>query len=93
LSQLPRVVQGGRKQAVKPIGWFGQPAIVEQIIETLLQVERNRSKCWRWLETAPPTFEDLPVLTAPPIALLNDVETANIVLQYAKKYVDFRQNK
>jgi uncharacterized LabA/DUF88 family protein len=93
LSQLPRVVQGGRKPAIKPIGWFGQPTIVEQIIETLLQVERNRSKCWRWLETAPPAFEDLPKLVELPIALLNDEETANIVLQYAKKYVDFRKNE
>jgi len=93
LSQLPRVVQGGRKPAIKPIGWFGQPTIIEQIIETLLQVERNRSKCWRWLETAPPAFEDLPQLAELPVALLNDEKTANIVLQYAKKYVAFRQDQ
>ncbi len=89
---MPRVVHGGRKPVVKPIGWFGQPTIVEQIIDILLQVEKNRSKCWRWLETTPPTFEDLPQLTELPIALLNDEDTANIVLQYAKKYVDFRQD-
>ena len=93
LSQLPRVVHGGRKPVVKPIGWFGQPTIIEKIIEILLQVEKNRSKCWRWLETVPPTFEDLPQLTELPIVLLNDEDTANIVLQYAHRHVHIRQNK
>lgn len=91
-SQLPRSVQGGRKPAIKPIGWFGQPDIIEQIFETLLQVERNRTKCWRWLETHPPeALEGLPPLSDLPINLLDDVTSANIILEYARKYVEIRQ--
>ena len=91
-SQLPRSVQGGRKPAVKPMGWFGQPDIIEQIFETLLQVESNRTKCWRWLETQPPEqLEGLPPLSDLPINLLDDAATANIILEYARKYVKIRQ--
>ena len=85
-SQLPRVIQGGRKPVSKPIGWFGQPEILEEIILTLLQVEANRTKCWRWLEKPLPSFDDLPPLTDPPILLLDNEETAKIVLSYAKRY-------
>ncbi|MFT6901445.1 MAG: 6-hydroxy-3-succinoylpyridine 3-monooxygenase [Colwellia sp.] len=92
LSQLPRIIHGERKPAIKPIGWFGQPTIIEQIIQTLLLVEKNRTKCWRWLELEPPIFPDLPQLTEKPIDLLNDLETANIVLQYALKYVQIKQS-
>lgn len=85
-SQLPRVIQGGRKPVSKPIGWFGQPEILEEIILTLLQVEANRTKCWRWLEKPLPSFDDLPPLADPPILLLDHEETAKIVLSYAKRY-------
>ena len=86
LSQLPRVIQGGRKPVTKPIGWFGQPEILEEIMLTLLKVEANRTKCWRWLEKTPPSFNDLPRLAEPPIQLLDNEETAKIVLSYAKRY-------
>jgi hypothetical protein len=92
-SQLPRVIQGGRKVATKPTGWFGQPEIIEQIIQTLLQVESNRTKCWRWLDKQPPKFADLPELPALPSALLNDEAAARVVLQYAHKYIEIMQNK
>ena len=92
-SQLPRSVEGGRKAAIKPIGWFGQPAIIENIFETLLQVEKNRTKCWRWLEQQPPAFEDLPPISTQPINLLDDEDSAKTVLLYAQKYVEFKQNK
>lgn len=92
-SQLPRSVEGGRKAAIKPIGWFGQPDIIENIFETLLQVEKNRTKCWRWLEQKPPVFDDLPPLSTQPINLLDDEDSAKTVLLYAQKYVEFKQNK
>jgi 6-hydroxy-3-succinoylpyridine 3-monooxygenase len=91
-SQLPRTVAGGRKPAIKPVGWFGQPEIIEQIFDTLLQVERNRTKCWRWLETAPPEqLDGLPPISDLPINLLDDATTSNIILEYARKYVEIRQ--
>lgn len=90
-AQLPRSVTGGRKPAIKPVGWFGQPQIIEQIFDVLLRVERNRTKCWRWLEKEPPPIEGLPTLSDLPIHLLNDEFNANIVLQYAQKYVEIFQ--
>lgn len=92
-SQLPRSVEGGRKAAIKPIGWFGQPAIIENIFETLLKVEKNRTKCWRWLEKQPPAFEDLPPISTRPINLLDDEDSAKTVLLYAQKYVEFKQDE
>jgi hypothetical protein len=39
-SQLPRTIDGGRKPTIKPIGWYGQPEIIESIFEVLLAVEK-----------------------------------------------------
>lgn len=87
-SQLPRAVEGGRKPIIKPIGWYGQPEIIEGIFEILLTVEKNRTKCWRWLEKQPPKFEDLPDLFDMPINMLDDAASARIVLLYAQRYVE-----
>ncbi|MDW7547477.1 NYN domain-containing protein [Pseudoalteromonas peptidolytica] len=86
-SQLPRVVEGKRKPVVKPVGWYGEPDVIENIFEVLLTVLKNRTKCWKWLETTPPSFEDLPRLPDLPINMLDDATSANTVLLYAKKYV------
>ncbi|MBL4630458.1 MAG: NYN domain-containing protein [Paraglaciecola sp.] len=92
-SQLPRSIEGGRKAAIKPISWFGQPKLLEDIFETLLQVEKNRTKCWRWLEKETPNFEDLPPLLDLPINLLDDENSAKTVLLYAKKYANLFQRR
>lgn len=87
-SQLPRTIEGGRKPAIKPIGWYGQPEIIKRVFEILLTVEKNRTKCWRWLEKQPPKFADLPDLSDLPINMLDDESSANIVLLYAQHYVE-----
>ncbi len=92
-SQLPRSVGGGRKPAVKPTTWYGAPQIIEQIFECLLPVLNNRTKCWRWLETSPPAFDDLPELSGLPITLLDDDATADLVLLYAKRFSDISKKK
>lgn len=92
-SQLQRVIQGGRKPATKPIGWFGQPKVIESIFDTLLQIERNRTKCWRWLETAVPPIDDFPPLLDLPINLLDVEESARTVLLYAQKYAEIFKGK
>lgn len=92
-SQLPRIVQGGRKAATKPVGWFGQPEILERIFELLLTVEPNRNKCWRWLEKKPPQFGDLPALEDLPIKMLDDEDLAKNVLLYAERYVELFKQK
>ena len=39
-----------------------------------------------------PSFDDLPPLTDPPILLLDNEETAKIVLSYAQKYTQLFNN-
>lgn len=92
-SQLPRIVQGGRKAATKPVGWLGQPEILERIFELLLTVEPNRNKCWRWLEKKPPQFGDLPALEDLPIKMLDNEDLAKNVLLYAERYVELFKQK
>ncbi len=92
MAQLPRVVStSGRKNAVKPESWFGQPKIVEQIMQTLLVVHHGkRNKCWHWLETQKPQVPNLPVLSDLPINLLDNEQSATDVLQHARAYANFK---
>ncbi|RVU31978.1 NYN domain-containing protein [Rheinheimera riviphila] len=93
-AQLPRIIKGGRTPAVKPVSWFGQPQILEQIIQLLLPVcEYKPSKCWRWLEHDLPQRADLPPLPSAPIHHLASKEDAMLVLAYAKRFVEFMENK
>ncbi|MDC2889325.1 NYN domain-containing protein [Psychrosphaera algicola] len=50
-SQLPRVVSGGRKPAIKPESWFGQVEILSEILQSLKQwskkIERNVGNGWK----------------------------------------------
>lgn len=89
-SQLPRVVSGGRKPAIKPESWYGQSDILNEILNTLALVEKNRTKCWQWLESKKPQVTNLPVLFETPIKLLDDEKTANAVLAHVKAYVKFK---
>ena len=89
-SQLPRVIEGGRKPAIKPESWFGQSTILNEILDTLSTVEKNRTKCWQWLETEKPQVPNLPQLSDIPINLLNNEQSALDVLAHVKAYVHFK---
>lgn len=91
-AQLPRVIEGLRKPAIKPASWFGQPGIVDEIMAVLLPVYGGkRNKCWHWLESDKPKLEDLPLLADLPINLLDDEKTAMDVLQHAKAFACYQQ--
>ena len=91
-SQLPRVIAGGRKPAIKPESWFGQSAILSEILAELSTVEKNRTKCWQWLETEKPLVTNLPALSDVPINLLDEKETAVAVLAHVKAYVKYKSS-
>ena len=93
-AQLPRLIKGERTPAAKPISWFGQPQIVEEIIQLLLPVcENKQSKCWRWLEDNVPEIEGLPTLPSAPINHLATKEEAELVLAYAHKFAELIKGK
>ncbi len=92
-SQLPRLIPGERKPAVKPISWYGQPEILEQITQTLMPVcEQKLTKCWRWLEHPVPIIEGLSPLVGLPINHLNTEQEALLVLKYAEKFAEMMAN-
>jgi hypothetical protein len=92
-SQLPRLIPGEHKPAVKPISWYGQPEILEQITQTLMPVcEQKLAKCWRWLEHPVPLIEGLSPLVGLPINHLNTEQEALLVLKYAEKFAEMMAN-
>ena len=77
------VKTGGRKDAIKPMSWYGQPQIVEEIINTLLPAFKSkRNQCWRWLEQNREQTSNKPF-----IALLDDEQSALYVLAQVKAFV------
>ncbi len=94
-SQLPRAISETysgkklKKPREKPEGWFGQPEIVNEIIETLLPIcNGKRGKCWKLLETPIPARDGLILFEGKaPINFLDNeadaLEILNFVTQFA----------
>ena len=100
-SEMQRVVFNSvrtgkklKKVVTKPESWYGQPALVSEIIETLLPACKNtRTNCWKWLSTEKPTIDGLPVLHDLPVKMLEVEEDARKVLEHAKAYAQYQQGK
>ncbi|MBI1675869.1 hypothetical protein [Shewanella sp. DW31] len=75
----------------RPISWFGQPAIVNDILHVLEEVIPSPAKRWKWLDEVKPSPEGLPVLSDIPSNLLDFEETALDVLIHARAYVEYRK--
>jgi 6-hydroxy-3-succinoylpyridine 3-monooxygenase len=88
-SLLPRTISGGKKSANRPISWFGQPELVEEILDVLKPVIPSPAKRWKWLDEEKPNPAGLPVLKDVPSNLLDDEVTAQHVLLHAKAYVEY----
>jgi 6-hydroxy-3-succinoylpyridine 3-monooxygenase len=93
LSLLPRTITGLKKSVNRPISWFGQPAIVQDILNVLEEVIPSLAKRWKWLDEIKPSPEGLPVLNDIPSNLLDFEATALDVLQHARAYVEYRKNR
>lgn len=98
-AEMPRAISASvrqklRKPIVKPISWFGQAAILNEIIDTLLPVMNSkRNLCWQWLESAKPISEKLPTLDKLPIQMMDDEDGAKKVLTHAQAYVQYMNSK
>lgn len=49
VSQLPRVVRGGRSASHKPVSWYSRPDLVSPAIEEAIRVRGGRGTAMKWL--------------------------------------------
>jgi len=100
-SQLPLCIeQHARQKALKqpirkPIGWYGQHEFASKIFDLLLDATGKRHKVNHWLEQAPVVtcIDGLPDLPRPAIEMLDDIESAKLVLRHAEAYAQFLASK
>ena len=48
-SQLPRVIKAGRKPTTKPISWFSQPKLLQQVLDLAIPIRGNQSEAFKWM--------------------------------------------
>lgn len=56
-AQLPRVIAGGRRPAIKPDSWFARPDLLQRALELGEAQLGSRSKTFQWLGKANPHYE------------------------------------
>ncbi|KHL53914.1 MULTISPECIES: NYN domain-containing protein [Xanthomonas] len=81
-SQLPRVVQGGRKATIKPLSWYPRPDLLEAAMTAAKPIRAKASQFFSWAE-APSTY----LGNKRPIDLLEDDEGAAQVMTYIETYI------
>lgn len=81
-SQLPRVVQGGRKAAIKPISWYPRPDLLEAAMAAAKPIRSQASHFFSWAEAASPYLDN-----KRPIDLLEHEAGAAQVMTYIETYI------
>lgn len=79
--QLPRVIQG-KRPTTKPESWYGQPDLLQEILELAIPVRGNKAAAFKWMEQ-PNQYLD----GERPIELAETVEGANRVLEYIRGWI------
>ncbi|MCF5226999.1 antitoxin Xre/MbcA/ParS toxin-binding domain-containing protein [Pseudomonas syringae] len=79
--QLPRVIQS-RKPTTKPQSWYGQPELLQEILDLAIPVRGSKAAAFKWMEK-PNTYLD----DKRPIELAESVEGATRVLEYMKSWI------
>lgn len=79
--QLPRVIQG-KRPTTKPESWYGQPELLQEILELAIPVRGSKAAAFRWMEQ-PNQYLD----GERPIELAETVEGANCVLDYIRGWI------
>jgi 6-hydroxy-3-succinoylpyridine 3-monooxygenase len=79
--QLPRVIQG-KRPTTKPESWYGQPELLQEILELAIPVRGNKAAAFKWMEQ-PNQYLD----GERPIELAETVEGANRVLEYIRNWI------
>jgi 6-hydroxy-3-succinoylpyridine 3-monooxygenase len=78
--QLPRVIQS-RKPTTKPESWYGQPELLQEILDLAIPVRKSKAAAFKWMEQRNPYLDD-----KRPIELAESVEGANRVLEYIRSW-------
>ncbi|WP_122433743.1 6-hydroxy-3-succinoylpyridine 3-monooxygenase [Pseudomonas viridiflava] len=79
--QLPRVIQG-KRPTTKPESWYGQPELLQGILELAIPVRGNKAAAFKWMEQPNPHLDG-----KRPIELAETVEGANRVLEYIRNWI------
>lgn len=79
--QLPRVIQG-RKPTTKPESWYGQPALLGEILELAIPVRGSRAAAFKWMEQPNEHLGG-----ERPIELAETVAGASRVLAYIREWI------
>lgn len=79
--QLPRVIPG-RKPTIKPESWYGQPELLQEILNLAIPVRGGRAAAFKWMEQ-PNQF----LCGERPIELVETAEGATRVLQYIHSWI------
>ena len=81
-SQLPRVIDQGKKPTVKPESWYARPDLLEKVLLLATPIRGNRSKAFKWMEEENPLFGGVA-----PIDLVETEEGAAKVIDYIERYI------
>lgn len=79
--QLPRVIPG-KRPTTKPESWYGQPELLQEILELAIPVRGSKAAAFKWMEQ-PNQYLD----GERPIELAETVEGANRVLEYIRNWI------
>lgn len=81
-SQLPRVVTGGRKAAIKPLSWYPRPDLLEAAMIAAKPVRPRPNQFFSWAELPSPYLGN-----RCPIDLLKNEVGAAEVMAYIETYI------
>jgi 6-hydroxy-3-succinoylpyridine 3-monooxygenase len=81
-SQLPRVINLGKKPTVKPESWYAQPALLEQVLSLATPIRGSRGKAFKWMEEQNPHLDNMA-----PIDLIDTADGAEKVIRYMQQYI------
>ena len=79
--QLPRVIPG-RKATTKPESWYGQPELLQEILDLAIPVRGSKAAAPKWMEQPNPYMGG-----ERPIELAETVDGANRVLEYIRNWI------
>lgn len=80
--QLPRVIPGNKKATLKPESWYGQPELLQKILELAIPICGSKSAVFKWMERQNQYLDG-----ERPIELAETVEGANRVLEYIRRWI------
>jgi len=80
--QLPRVIPDTRRPATKPVSWYAQPELLQEVIDLARPILGNRAQVFQWLDTPFARLDG-----QRPIELMETEAGAQRVLAYIQDYI------